>query len=51
MKEKIGIALIVLAAVLCLFGCSEELPEEEMVLNPTTVDVYNLSGEIGGHLQ
>lgn len=46
MKEKLGIIFIVVAAALCLFGCSEELPEEEMVLNPTTVDTYNLSREI-----
>lgn len=46
MKEKLGILFIVIVAAFCLFGCSEELPEEEMVLNPTTVNAYNLSGKI-----
>ena len=31
MKEKIGIIFIVVLAAICLFGCSKELPEEEMV--------------------
>ncbi len=31
MKEKLGIIFIVIIAALCLFGCSEDLPEEEMV--------------------
>ena len=31
MKEKIGIFLIVILATLCLFGCSDKLPEEDMV--------------------
>ncbi len=30
-KEKISIVVIVFVAVWCLFGCSESLPEEEMV--------------------
>lgn len=32
MKEKFGIAFIVFLALLCLFGCSKELPEEDMVM-------------------
>lgn len=31
MKEKIGILLIVLLALCCLFGCSKDLPMEDMV--------------------
>lgn len=31
MKEKIGIVFIVVVAALCLFGCAEALPENEMV--------------------
>ncbi len=31
MKEKIGIFLIIVLATLCLFGCADELPEEDMV--------------------
>ena len=31
MKEKISILFIVLLAILCLFGCAKDLPEEEMV--------------------
>lgn len=31
MKEKLGIVLVVFLALLCLFGCSKKLPEEEMV--------------------
>lgn len=31
MKEKFGVLFIVLLAALCLFGCSEDLPEEEMI--------------------
>ena len=31
MKERFGIFLIILLAALCLFGCSDELPEEDMV--------------------
>ncbi len=31
MKEKIGIIFIVALAAICLFGCSKELPEEDMV--------------------
>lgn len=46
MKEKLGIIFIVIVAAFCLFGCSEDLPKEEMVLNPTTVNTYNLSGEV-----
>ena len=30
MKEKISIVFIVLVAVLCLFGCKDELPQDEM---------------------
>lgn len=41
MKEKIGILFIVAVAALCLFGCTDKLPENEMVqsiiLCPTTV--------------
>ncbi|MBQ3037317.1 MAG: hypothetical protein IJD31_10360 [Lachnospiraceae bacterium] len=32
MKEKLGIVFIVVVAALCLFGCGNDLPEEEMVL-------------------
>lgn len=32
MKEKLGIIFVVFIAILCLFGCGEELPAEEMVL-------------------
>ena len=31
MKEKLGIAFIIIVATLCLFGCGNDLPEEEMV--------------------
>ena len=31
MKEKISIVCIVIVAALCLFGCADELPEDEMV--------------------
>lgn len=31
MREKISILFIVILAALCLFGCSEELPQEDMV--------------------
>lgn len=40
MKEKLGVVLIVIIATLCLFGCSEELPEEEMV--SVSCDTYSL---------
>lgn len=31
MKEKLGILVVIVIAALCLFGCSEKLPEEELV--------------------
>jgi len=31
MKEKLGIVFVVFLALLCLFGCSKKLPEEDMV--------------------
>lgn len=31
MKEKLGIAFIIIIACLCLFGCKEKMPEEDMV--------------------
>lgn len=31
MKEKISIAFIVFIAALCLFGCKDELPQDEMI--------------------
>ena len=31
MKEKLGIVFIVVVAALCLFGCGNDWPEEEMV--------------------
>lgn len=34
MKEKLGIAFIIVIASLCLFGCGEEMPEEDMVVQP-----------------
>ena len=32
MKEKLSIAFIIVIASLCLFGCGEEMPEEDMVM-------------------
>ena len=31
MKEKFGMILIIAVALLCLFGCKEKMPEDEMV--------------------
>ncbi len=39
MKEKLGVLFIVLLAALCLFGCAEDLPEEEMVSAYSSVKV------------
>lgn len=41
MKEKIGIIFIVVVAALCLFGCKENLPKEEMITVGDEASVAN----------
>ncbi len=41
MKEKIGIIFIVVLAALCLFGCKEDLPKEEMITIGNEASVVN----------
>lgn len=52
MRVKIWTAVFIILAILCLYGCKESsLSEEDMVLNPGTVDGYNLAGEVNRHFQ